>query len=66
METDELHTAGEALFGDQWQRALARAIGVNERTMRRWAAGGKTPDWLPEKLAALADAKIEKLRSILK
>lgn len=34
-----LSRMGRALYGDQWQRALSRAIGKNERTIRRWAAG---------------------------
>lgn len=34
---------GEALYGQQWQSALARDLGVSDRTVRRWAAGGKVP-----------------------
>lgn len=30
---------GEALYGAQWQSALARDLGVSDRTMRRWVAG---------------------------
>ena len=30
---------GEALYGPQWQSALARDLGVADRTMRRWVAG---------------------------
>lgn len=30
---------GEALYGPQWQSALARDVGVSDRTVRRWAAG---------------------------
>lgn len=30
---------GEALYGPRWQRALARSLGVSDRTVRRWAAG---------------------------
>lgn len=30
---------GEALYGQQWQSALARDLGVNDRTVRRWVAG---------------------------
>lgn len=28
---------GQALYGKNWIRPLARALGVNERQVRRWA-----------------------------
>ena len=31
--------SGEALYGQQWQSALARDLGVADRTVRRWVAG---------------------------
>ncbi|HMQ73262.1 MAG TPA: hypothetical protein PKA84_01395 [Rubrivivax sp.] len=34
-----LAEAGEALYGPQWQSELARQLGVNDRTVRRWVAG---------------------------
>jgi DNA-binding transcriptional regulator YdaS (Cro superfamily) len=34
-----LREAGESLYGSLWQSALARDLGVNDRTVRRWAAG---------------------------
>lgn len=34
-----LHETGEALWGPLWQREMSRSVGVNERTVRRWAAG---------------------------
>lgn len=37
---DLLIECGRALYGQQWQSALARDLGVSGRTMRRWAAGG--------------------------
>ena len=30
---------GQALYGTQWQSALARDLGISGRTMRRWVAG---------------------------
>lgn len=30
---------GEAMYGQQWQSALARDLGVADRTVRRWFAG---------------------------
>ena len=34
-----LHDCGAALYGSLWQCALARDLGVSDRTMRRWATG---------------------------
>lgn len=34
-----LAECGEAMYGQQWQSALARDLGVSDRTMRRWVAG---------------------------
>lgn len=34
---------GEALYGPQWQSALARDLGISDRTMRRWVAGTSEP-----------------------
>ncbi len=39
MEPSLLKRAGEAMFGNQWQTPLAEALGVSDRTMRRWIAG---------------------------
>ncbi len=51
-----LTIAGQAIAGDMWQRALARQLGplhpqprdtLDERLMRRWAAGERDiPDWV--------------------
>lgn len=38
-----IRRAGLALFGDRWQSELARALGVNDRTVRRWSAGEEEP-----------------------
>lgn len=36
-----------ALYGANWQTALARAVRVDARTVRRWKAGDRAvPDWL--------------------
>jgi hypothetical protein len=38
-----LREAGLALYGDIWQSALARALGVNVRSVRRWTTGEQRP-----------------------
>ena len=35
----ELRAIGLAAFGQGWQSKMARALGVNARTVRRWASG---------------------------
>lgn len=40
MSRDELRARGARLYGaGRWQSALSRELGVNPRTVRRWAAG---------------------------
>lgn len=41
MTTAEFRALGTLLWGAQWQSAMARALGVNARTVRRWAAGDR-------------------------
>lgn len=63
--------SGEALYGQQWQSALARDLGVADRTVRRWVAGSSEPPaglWLDllrltQERAAQLDALADRLRS---
>lgn len=63
---------GEALYGPQWQSSLARDLGVNDRTVRRYVAGvtdipkGIYVDLLrlTQERAALLDSLGQKLREI--
>nr|WP_088258638.1 adhesin [Fimbriiglobus ruber] len=41
MTPEELRKAGETLFGQKWQTALARVLPVNPRTVRRWLSGDR-------------------------
>lgn len=41
---DLLESIGQALYGSRWQSDMARAIDVDDRTVRRWVYGGKIPD----------------------
>lgn len=38
-----LHRVGRALYGPEWQTPLANALGINIRTVQRWAAGDFNP-----------------------
>lgn len=39
MTTKLLKDAGEALYGPQWQSAIARDLGISDRHIRRMIAG---------------------------
>ena len=53
---------GELLFGPSWRGALADAIMVAERTVRRWAAGDHhIPDGIADELATLCRRQSAKL-----
>jgi DNA-binding transcriptional regulator YdaS (Cro superfamily) len=38
-DAEMLNATASALYGAHWQNALARALDINERTVRRWASG---------------------------
>lgn len=48
MTAYELATIGERIFGPRWQRVFSAALGVNYRTLQRWATGQNT---IPESVA---------------
>jgi hypothetical protein len=55
--------AGVALFGEEWQNAMAELLGVNERTVRRVAQAARegtdyrlNPAWAVELRTALERA----------
>ena len=56
---------GEALYGPRFQRELAAALGVNERTMRRWVAGDTSPpNSVLDDLKTLVRERVELLRRL--
>lgn len=67
MSRDTLRAFGAALYGPHWQREIARALDVNERSVRRWAAGDFQPPAtiLPE-LLDLARARIVELETLIR
>jgi hypothetical protein len=66
MTTPPLSELGEALYGDRWQRSMARALGVSERMMRYWAAGDyPVPDYVWPELVKLARARAMQLQRLL-
>lgn len=43
MTPSELRAVGELLYGERWQSPLAKDLGVNDRTVRKWADGKGRP-----------------------
>ena len=54
MTNEEFTTASISILRSAvgWQTAIARRLGVEPRTVRRWLAAGATPEWVDEKFAA--------------
>lgn len=63
MSGDLLADVGRALYGPFWHRELARALDVNERTVRRWEQGAAVTAW--DDLAMLVRARGLKLGDLL-
>lgn len=65
MTPGTLTAIGEALYGSQWQSELARALDVNDRTVRRWASGKNAlPEKLSEELSVLCAERGQSLVEI--
>lgn len=57
---------GEALYGPRFQSDLARALSVNDRTMRRWIVGEfEPPAGIKAELAALVAARKDELAALM-
>lgn len=80
MTPQTFETAGRALFRDEWKAPLARALGNDERTIRRWAKGdapipptvaAEIIELVRERIAALEDQantidlKIERFNNLI-
>ncbi len=69
METmlHKLDTIGQALYGPQWQSAVARDLGVNDRTVRRWVAGvSRIPPGILGELKAVCLERSAQLKAMAK
>ena len=62
-----LAEAGEAAFGEDWQRPMARALAphspigtLSDRHVRRWVAGDRpVPAWVPAALPAVLEEQAD-------
>lgn len=65
MTPNTLEQAGAVLFGPRWQTDLARALGVADRTMRRWANGvNPIPAGLAAEILVLLDARTQEIENV--
>jgi DNA-binding transcriptional regulator YiaG len=62
--TSLLIESGRALYGPIWQSALARDLGVSDRTVRRWAAGANIPRRVYADLLLLAQERGRRLDAL--
>ena len=65
-EAELIIAAGKALFGDQWQADLARALTVHRVTVQRWKKGIERPRpgvW--RDLLVLAEARLSELEWVI-
>src|SRR5208282_1633117 len=60
-----LHEVGRALYGDIWQSELARDLGCNDRTVRKWNAGdAPIPEYLRGEVAEICRRRGDRLIEI--
>jgi hypothetical protein len=58
---------GAALFGSRWQSEIAEALGVADRTVRRWSSGASPiPAGLAAELRAIVERRAEQLAELLR
>ncbi len=60
-----LHEVGRALYGNSWQSELARDLGCNDRTVRKWNAGdAPIPEYLRGEVAKICRRRGDRLIEI--
>ena len=66
MTPDQLAEAGRLLFGARWVSELARAVGVDGRTVERWRDGGyPIPPKKAGRIRELLQQRIEEIAELL-
>ena len=65
LDNNTLQKIGQSLYGTNWIGDLAAALNVNERSMRRWAAGTyEIPAGIRGELVTLCRARGANLEGI--
>jgi hypothetical protein len=66
MTPEQLTGYGRLLYGAEWQTPLAEALGVADRTVRRWVGGDSPiPAGIPAELLELLEAHRAKLEAAI-
>lgn len=66
MTTERLLELGRAMYGPRWQREVARALGVADRTVRRWASGqSDIPAVVEVRLVGVARVRVGELLRVI-
>lgn len=66
-DAELLNATATALYGPLWQNALARALDINERTVRRWATGeAPVPLGVWHDISELIGDRVTELRNLQK
>ena len=66
MKTELFCRVGAAAFGDRWQSAMARCLGVTPRTVARWVSDDVVPDDMVDRLRPVVRSRIEALELVRK
>ncbi|MFG1370673.1 type I-C CRISPR-associated protein Cas8c/Csd1 [Xanthobacter oligotrophicus] len=67
LTAGDLRRAGEALYGEQWQSDLSRALSLSStRRVREWIERGGPPVWVRAEVYALLRAKSRETEAIAK
>jgi len=65
-DPDMLETAGRALFGADWHRGLARALQVNDSSVRNWMhSRNAIPDGIWDEVATLLRVRQSEVADVL-
>lgn len=66
MTPEQLKEIGNLLYGERWQAPLARDLGVNVRTVARWATGEIVMRYGVERdIVALCKRRINNLQKVV-
>lgn len=59
-----LPRVGQALWGTRWQTDMAEALGVSDRTVRRWVAGERVPQGVWVDMIGIMDTRAAALNDL--
>ena len=65
LNSAHLRAVGLTLYGPAWQAPLAEALGIAERSIRRWAAGKPVPAGVWPELSVICQEKEKALSEII-